>query len=165
MADYVLGIDAGTESIRTGVYDAAGHCIGFGVSENKNIHLHPGWGEQDIGEWEKSLVESIRNAISSSNINPSLVKGIGLDGTSCTVIFLDKNGKPLRNAVMWMDIRGAGEAREIAACGDGALKYTGYGEVSPEWFPCKVLWVKRNEPEVYRQASVIFDHPTGWRTG
>ena len=161
MAEYVLGIDAGTESVRTGVYDQSGHCIGFGVSENKNIHLHPGWGEQNIEQWNKSLVESICNAIKASGIEPASVKGIGLDGTSCTVVFLDKNGKPLRDAVMWMDIRAAGEAEEIAGCGDDALKYTGFGNVSAEWFPCKVLWVKRNEPDVYRNAATIFEH-TDW---
>ena len=159
MAEYVLGIDAGTESIRTGVYDKTGKCRGFGVSENKNIHLHPGWGEQNIDQWNASLVESIRSAVNASGINPADVKGIGIDGTSCTVVLLDKNGKPLRDAVMWMDIRAAGEAEEIARSGDNALKYTGFGNVSAEWFPCKVLWIKRNEPELYREAAVIFDHP------
>ena len=161
MAEYVLGIDAGTESIRTGVYDKTGRCAGFGVSENKNIHLHPGWGEQNIDQWNKALVESIRSAIKTSGIDPASVKGIGLDGTSCTVVFLDKAGKPLRDAVMWMDIRAAAEAEEIAQSGDDALKYTGFGNVSAEWFPCKVLWIKRNEPEVYKTAATIFDH-TDW---
>ncbi|MDR0496878.1 MAG: hypothetical protein LBH42_04620 [Treponema sp.] len=161
MAGYVLGIDAGTESIRTGVYDETGNCIGFGASENKNIHLHPGWGEQNIDQWDKSLVESIRAAVKTSGIDPASVKGIGVDGTSCTVVFLDKNGKPLRDAVMWMDIRAAGEAEEIARSGDNALKYTGFGNVSAEWFPCKVLWIKRNEPDIYKQAATIFEH-TDW---
>lgn len=161
MADYVLGIDAGTESIRTGVYDKTGHCVGFGVSENKNIHLHPGWGEQNIDQWNTSLVESIRSAIKAAGVEPASVKGIGIDGTSCTVVVLDKNGKPLRDAVMWMDIRAAGEAEEIAACGDDALNYTGFGNVSPEWFPCKVLWIKRNEPDIYQKAATIFEH-TDW---
>ena len=161
MAGYVLGIDAGTESIRTGVYDETGNCAGFGVSENRNIHLHPGWGEQNIDQWDKSLVESIRSAIKASDIDPASVEGIGIDGTSCTVIFLDKKGNPLRDAIMWMDIRAADEAEEIARCGDNALKYTGFGNVSAEWFPCKVLWIKRNESELYRRAATIFEH-TDW---
>jgi ribulokinase len=62
---------------------------------------------------------------------------------------------------MWMDIRSSKEADEIAACGDPALKYVGHGKVSAEWFPCKNLWVKRHEPEIYNKAATIFEH-TDW---
>lgn len=161
MGKYVLGIDAGTESIRTGVYDETGKCLSFGVSENKNIHLHPGWGEQNLGQWDFALVDSIKKALAGSGLDPKEIQGIGLDGTSCTVVFLDEKGQPLRDAIMWMDIRAAKEAREIAECGDPALEYVGFGNVSAEWFPCKVLWVKRNEPEIYKKAATIFEH-TDW---
>lgn len=50
MSRYVLGIDAGTESIRSGIYNEKGHCIAYGVSENENIHKHPGWGERTAHE-------------------------------------------------------------------------------------------------------------------
>ena len=46
MSDYLLGIDAGTESFRAGVFDPAGKCLGFGVSPNRTVHPHPGWAEQ-----------------------------------------------------------------------------------------------------------------------
>ena len=161
MSRYVLGIDAGTESIRSGIYDEKGNCVSFGVSENVNIHRHPGWGEQSIEQWDKSLIESIKEAISKSGIDPHDIEGIGLDGTSCTVVCLDKEGRPLRDAVMWMDIRAAAEADEIAACGDPALKYVGFRKVSAEWFPCKTLWLKRNEKDVYDKAETIFEH-TDW---
>lgn len=161
MARYVLGIDAGTESIRTGIYDELGHCISFGVSDNKLIHRHPGWGEQSIDQWDASMLESIQNAFRTSAVRPDQIEGIGIDGTSCTVVCLDKEGKPLRDAVMWMDIRATEEAARIAACGDPALKYVGFSNVSPEWFPCKTLWIKNNEREIYDKASTIFEH-TDW---
>jgi ribulose kinase len=161
MAQYVIGIDAGTESIRTGIYDENGNCISFGVSENTTIHRHVGWGEQSVNQWDRSMLESIQKAFEGSDIDPSQIKGIGIDGTSCTVVYLNKRGEPLRDAIMWMDIRAAKEAEEIASCGDPALKYVGYGKVSAEWFPCKNLWIKRNEPDIYAEANVIFEH-TDW---
>lgn len=161
MQRYVLGIDAGTESIRTGIYDQNGECISFGVSENTNIHRHPGWGEQSVTQWDASMLESIKKAFENSPVTPDQIEGVGIDGTSCTVVHLDENGKPLRDAIMWMDIRSSKEADEIAACGDPALKYVGHGKVSAEWFPCKNLWVKRHEPEIYNKAATIFEH-TDW---
>jgi len=161
MPEYILGIDAGTESIRAAIFDTAGKCIGFGVSENKIIHKFPGWAEQDPNEWEKSLVAAIKKAIDNSSIDPKYIQGVSVDGTSCTVVFLDEGGKPLRPAIMWMDVRAYKEAREISKTGHPALEYSGFSNVSPEWFPCKVLWIKRNEPEIYRKAKTIFEH-TDW---
>ncbi|PID56435.1 xylulose kinase [candidate division KSB3 bacterium] len=155
---YVLGIDAGTESIRVVVFDEQGVCMGVGSSPNRNIHTHPGWAEQSIRQWEYALVDAMNNAIAASGVHPESIEGIGLDGTSCTVVFLDRDGVPLRDAIIWMDVRAHKEAEEIAATNDPALKYVGYGNVSAEWFPCKVLWVKRHEPEIYERAHTIFEH-------
>ncbi|MGA2480896.1 MAG: FGGY family carbohydrate kinase [Spirochaetia bacterium] len=161
MAGYVIGIDAGTESFRAGVFDAAGRCLGFGVSPNTTTYRHPGWAEQGPRDWDVALVESIRKALSASRVSPSQISGIGVDGTSCTVVFLDARGEPLRDALIWMDIRAVQEAADVAATGDPALRYTGHGNVSAEWFPCKVAWVKRNEPQVYADAATVFEE-TDW---
>jgi FGGY-family pentulose kinase len=161
MDGYLLGIDAGTESFRAGVFDPAGKCLGFGVSQNKTMHRHPGWAEQSTRDWDFALVDSIRKALTESRVDPRQVRGIGIDGTSCTVVLLDERGESLRDAVMWMDIRAAKEAGEVAATGDPALKYVGHGNVSAEWFPCKTAWLKRNEPDMYAAAKTIFEQ-TDW---
>lgn len=161
MEQYVLGIDAGTESFRAGVFDASGKCLGFGVSPNRTVHRHPGWAEQSPRDWDTALVDCIRRALQESRVSGSDIGGIGVDGTSCTVVFLDGTGEPLRDALMWMDIRAVKEAADAAATGDPALRYAGGGNVSAEWFPCKTAWVKRNEPEVYAKAATVFEQ-TDW---
>ena len=161
MARYVLGIDAGTESFRAGVFDAAGKCLGFGVSPNTTVHRHPGWAEQSPRDWDTALVDSIRKALAEARVKGSDIGGVGMDGTSCTVVFLDEKGQALRDALIWMDIRSVKEAADAGASGDPALRYVGGGNVSAEWFPCKAAWVKRNEPEVYAKARTIFEQ-TDW---
>ena len=86
MARYVLGIDAGTESFRAGVFDTTGACLGFGVSPNTTVHRHPGWAEQSPRDWEAALVESIRKSLEASRVDPGEIRGIGIDGTSCTAL-------------------------------------------------------------------------------
>ncbi|PIE34785.1 xylulose kinase [candidate division KSB3 bacterium] len=161
MPRYVLGLDAGTESIRAAIFDENGTCISFGISENRMSHEHPGWAEQSIADWEHGMIEAINQSIETSGICPDAIEGLSVDGTTCTVVFLDYEGKPLRDAVMWMDVRAHQEAEEIAATNDPALKYVGFGNVSAEWFPSKVLWVKRHEPEVFEKAHTIFEQ-TDW---
>ena len=121
MADYVIGVDAGTESFRAGVFDRSGKCLGFGVSANKTVHRHPGWAEQSPRDWDTALADSIRKALEVSHVAAGDIRGIGIDGTSCTVVFLDGQGEPLRDALMWMDIRAVKEAADVAATGDAAL--------------------------------------------
>ncbi len=156
MSRYVLGIDAGTESIRAAIFDEHGKCLSIGSSPNQNIHKHPGWAEQSITQWESSLIEAINNAVSKSAIHPEAIEGIGIDGTSCTIIFLDKDRNYLRDAIIWMDVRAHKEAEEVAATKDPALKYVGFGNVSAEWFPCKLMWVKRHEPDIFREGAHDF---------
>ena len=157
MANYVIGVDAGTESFRAGVFDPSGRCLGFGVSPITTMFPHPGWAEQRLQDWDRALVESIRGALKESKVSPREIRGVGIDGTSCTVVFLDEAGQPLRDAIIWMDVRAHKEAAEAAASGDRALRYVGGGNVSAEWFPCKTAWVKRNEPALFDKARTVFE--------
>ncbi|MHB8278374.1 MAG: FGGY family carbohydrate kinase, partial [Candidatus Humimicrobiaceae bacterium] len=76
MSEYLLGIDAGTESVRAGVFDLKGNIIGLGSSPYKTYYEHPGWAEQNVEDWRKSLIDSIKNSIKNSNINTADIIGI-----------------------------------------------------------------------------------------
>jgi FGGY-family pentulose kinase len=161
MKSYFLSIDLGTESARAAIIDGTGSFLGMGVAPNTNISPKPGWVEQSVFQWENSIGAAVREAISKSGISKEAITAIGVDATSPTLVVLGKNGRPLRNAVMWMDIRAVQEAEAISSLEDAALKYVGFGKVSPEWLPCKVAWLKRHETEVYEEAATLFDH-TDW---
>lgn len=163
MANYFLGIDAGTESIRAGLYDNSGHCYGTGIAANRTTYPNPGWAEQRPADWEAGLTSAIREVLRSTGVSGSEVAGLSVDATTCTLVFLDKSRKPLRNAIMWMDVRSVAEAEAAKGVEDDALKYVGYGNVSAEWFPARALWVKRNEPRVYERCEVILEQ-ADWLT-
>ena len=96
--------------------------------------------------------------MSKNAIAHEAIAGISLDATTCIVVAVDEKNRVLRPAIMWMDIRAADQARRIAATGDPALKYNGFANVSAEWMPCKALWLKENEPEVYVAAQHICEY-------
>ncbi|MCO6449506.1 MAG: xylulose kinase [Caldilineales bacterium] len=152
---YVLGIDFGTESVRVGIFDLEGVPAVFASQPYPLRHPRPGWAEQTPDEWWQALVIATRRALSESGIPKEAIVGLGADCTSCTVVALDENFQPLRPAIIWMDVRAADQARRIAASGHSALKYNGYGNVSAEWLPCKALWIKENQPEIYRRAAHV----------
>ena len=112
---YVLGIDFGTESVRVGIFDQAGAPLVFASQAYPLYHPQPGWAEQQPDEWWSALVAATRTALATSGIAKEEIVGLGADCTSCTVVALDEHFRPLRPAIIWMDVRAADQARRIAA--------------------------------------------------
>ena len=72
-----------------------------------------------------------------------------------TLLFLDKAGKSLRNAIVWMDNRAEEEARELEGKfgNDTCYKVTGQVSFEPCWPASKILWVKKNEPQIFQKTD------------
>ena len=157
MSRYVLGIDAGTESIRAAVVDDHGRVVGAGSSPVPTTRPHPGWAEQSVSRWETALLEAVTASLVDSGVGGLDIGGISADGTTSTVVLMGNPGEYLRDAILWMDLRSSREARIIQETEDPALRYVGGGPVSAEWFPCKMLWLKDHEPLVYDRAKTVFE--------
>lgn len=155
---YVLGIDLGTESARVGIFSLTGEPLIFAAEPYPLYHPRAGWAEQKPDEWWQALTIAVHRALQESGVRKEEIAAIGADCTSCTLVAMDEHFQPLRPAIIWMDVRAADQATRIAGCGDPALKYNGFGNVSAEWLPCKTLWLKEKEPETYARARYIGDY-------
>lgn len=155
--DCVLGIDMGTGGARVGIFDLKGNPIVF-CGENYPLYT-PGSGraEQDPKEWWDAICAASRRAIAESDIDPHCIRGMSVDTTCCTVLLSGDDMVPLRNAILWMDVRASQQAKRIFESGHDSLKLCGYGMVSAEWLPCKALWLKENEPELYNKATRFYE--------
>ncbi|MHB8276289.1 MAG: FGGY-family carbohydrate kinase [Candidatus Humimicrobiaceae bacterium] len=163
MHKFLLGIDGGTECIKSGIYDTKGNLLGIDSFYYNTYHENTGWAEQKVEEWREGLIKSIKGAIKIAEIKPEDISGVGYDGTGCTVVFIDENNNPVRDPIIWMDVRSSEEAKFIESIDISPRKYNGWGSVSPEWFPCKNLWVKKNQPEIYKKSKIIAEY-TDWLT-
>jgi FGGY-family pentulose kinase len=155
-APFVLGLDVGTQSLRAVIVDLEGRTVAFGVSPIDTEYPRPTWAEQDPNQWWSSARSAVGQALAAGRVSPGQIAGIGLDCTACTVLACDAAGRPLRKALLWMDQRAYREADEISATGHPVLRYVS-GRVSPEWMLPKALWLKRQEPELYRRADRIVE--------
>lgn len=156
----VIGVDGGTEGVRAHVFDLSGRSPGRHRAAYETRYPAPAQAEQDPDEWWRAFGEAVRGALAASGADPGSVEAIACDTTSCTVVALDAQGRALRAALLWMDVRAHEEAAEIAATGDPALRVNGGGEgpVSPEWMLPKALWLKRNEPEIWGRAATVCEY-------
>jgi FGGY-family pentulose kinase len=162
---YVLGIDVGTESCRAGVIDLAGNLVAHAAEPYPTRHLHPGWAEQDPLDWWQALGRAAQAALAKAGAGRGDVIGLSADATTMTVVAANRAGVPLRPALLWMDVRAAGQAARAMTTDDAARRYNagGTGPASAEWYPFKAAWLKENEPAVFAAADVIVD-ATDWLT-
>ena len=164
---YLLGVDGGTESIRAIVFDLDGRPKGSHASAYQTQFPNPGWAEQNPDDWWRSMGQATRGALAAGGIAPDQVIAMAIDTTCCSVVAVDAEGKPLRPAMIWMDVRSATEAADVAASGDPALRINGNGRgpVSAEWMIPKSLWMKRHEPELFAAAARICEYQDyiNWR--
>ena len=154
---YLIGIDYGTGGVRVGIFDRVGAPTIFRAVPFDTHYPRPGQAEQDPHEWWSCLAKAMQTTMRESGISPEDIAGISLGATSSTVLAIDRQGRHMRPAIMWMDVRASDQARRIEETGHPALKYSGFGAVSAEWGLPKALWLKENEPETYRRAAHICD--------
>ncbi len=157
----VMGIDAGTEAVKAGLFALDGTRLAIGARPYRTYFPRPGWAEQSPEEWWEALVGAIRDCMAAApHIRPEQVAGLSADATCCTMIPLGANGQELRRCLLWMDVRAGEQARRIFEGGHPALRYCLAG-VNAEWMPPKMLWLKENEPELWAQTQTIIEF-TDW---
>ena len=165
MADrpYLMGIDLGTEGVRVGIFDREGAPAGFSSSAYETHHPRAGWAEQDPDQWWSALKQAVPAALSDGDVRAEEIAGLSVDATSSTVLAVDADGRPLRPAILWMDVRASAQAERVTAADHAALKYSGHADVSAEFGLPKALWLRDHEPDTYEAAGYILD-AADWAT-
>ncbi len=156
----MIGIDGGTESLRATLFDPAGRPIATASSPYSTRFAPGARAEQDPQDWWSALGAAVRLAVSRSGAAPHDVDAVCATTTCCTVVALDAAARPLRPALLWMDVRAGAEADAALATRDPALAVNGAGQgpVSAEWMIPKALWLARHEPETFAAAHTICEY-------
>lgn len=158
--DILIGVDGGTGSLRAGFFDVHGNALSFASTPYPTKHEKPGWAEQSPADWWSAMRQSIRNGMKKAGVGADRILGLCAATTSCSVVLCNRDGTPLRDCLIWMDVRAAEESEEIE-------QKTGE-KLSAEWMPAKLLWLKRHEPQNYNNAEVFCEYQdllTYWLTG
>ncbi|MEL6435197.1 MAG: FGGY-family carbohydrate kinase [Pseudomonadota bacterium] len=157
---YFLTADGGTESLRARIYDLDGVCLASHAEPYETLFSAGARAEQRPDDWWDCLCKATRACLDQAGLAGDQIEAMTYATTCCTVVALDADHRPLRNAIMWMDVRADEETGLVLQSGDDRLKLNGDGNgpVSAEWMIPKALWIKRNEPEIYDKAAVICEY-------
>lgn len=151
-----IGIDSSTTATKALLMDEQGSVLGVASSEYTYETPHPLWSEQDPSLWWRGTVQSIRDVMQKTKVNPADVKGIGLTGQMHGLVLLDENGDILRPAILWNDQRTASQcdAIRLKLGRENLIRITGNDALTGFTAP-KILWVQEHEPEVWQRARHI----------
>lgn len=178
---FVIGIDYGTDSVRSVVVDTGnGQIVGTSVFDyprwKKGLYCDPSANQfrQHPMDYIEGLVQSVRGAL--AGLAPDIIgniEGITVDTTGSTPIAVDKQGVPLSMKpefaedpdamfVLWKDhtaVKEAAEINELSRSWGGTdfTKFEG-GIYSSEWFWAKVLHVLRKSEKVRKNAFSWVEH-------
>lgn len=183
VTDYVIGVDFGTNSVRSIVVDAH-----TGAELAASEFVFPRWSEGQYCQASENrfrqhpldhiegLIQSIRGALAKVGKDIAQhVRAISVDTTGSTPVAVDQSGTPLAllpefeenpNAMffLWKDHTAVQEAAEINRHAENFeenyLKYVG-GTYSSEWFWAKLLFVLRND-EAVREACCSWVEHCDW---
>jgi xylulokinase len=154
---YYLGVDIGTSGTKTLLIDGPGNIIAEAAVTYGLSHPKPLWSEQDPQLWWDATVKTIKTVLKKSKVKKQDVKAIGLSGQMHGSVFLDKNDKVIRPALLWNDQRTAAECEQIQTLAGGRkqlIKMVANPALTGFTAP-KILWLRNNEPRNFAKCKKV----------
>jgi len=181
VADYTIGVDYGTDSVRALVVDCAD-----GAEVSSSVFAYPRWAagkycdpsanrfRQHPLDYVEGLEAAVKGALAAAPAGTAAsVRGLSVDTTGSTPCAVDASGRPLSldpafaedpdaMFILWKDHMAVAEAEEInARCrdwgGEDLTRYEG-GVYSSEWYWAKILRAVRANPKVGGAAAAWIEH-------
>ena len=149
-----IGVDLGTTNIKAAVYGPD-----FTQLACKSIPVsyvrEGGVVEFDAEQYVEQLLDLLRQLCEEPQVSRDAVAEIAFTGQAETLVVLDGQGRPLMRAISWMDERSQEECRIAAEVFPAAEfeRITGQQAMLPTWPATKILWLRRNRPELYGRAA------------
>lgn len=151
MKQYLLAHDLGTSGNKATLYSTSGELIKSRTYAYDTHFFNQNWAEQDPSMWWQAVVQTTKDII--EGINAKDILAVAFSGQMQGCVCIDKEGKPLRPAVIWADQRAQKETEQIT--GEMGIekfyRITGH-RPSPAYSIEKLMWIKNNEPDIYHKT-------------
>jgi xylulokinase len=150
--DLVIGVDCSTTACKAVVWDMSGKAVATGRRIYGLNHVQSGWVEQNSDEWWVATSGAIAEAV--QQVGGDRIAALAITHQRETFVCLDSQGKAIRPAITWMDVRATAEVAEFGS--DEVHRITGKPpNPTPAWY--KLLWLKKHERDTIKRTAHVVD--------
>lgn len=148
---YYLGVDCGTSGTKTVLINNSGEIVSKAYYGYPLIKPGKYRVEQDANEWWNAVIVTVKQCC--KGIEKKSIKAIAVSAQAGCVVPV-KSGKPMDNALSWLDARAHTVADQTLGLlgNDRIYEKTGW-KISPGMSFPKIAWYKENKPELYSDAE------------
>ena len=132
---YILALDLGTSGLKLALTTTSGQIVGSAEEQYPLHRLDGGGVEQDPEDWWRAVVRGTRRVLAVTGVDAGRVVGVGCSAQWSGTVAVDRDGRPLVRALIWMDSRGAEQIRRVTG---GVPSLQGYG------LRKLVTWIRRS---------------------
>lgn len=167
MSDHVLAIDLGTSGPKVALVSPSGAVV-TGEFEPVDLILLPGGGaEQDPKAWWSAIVSAAGRVIAANPDTP--IAAVSVTSQWSGTVAVDSSGRPIGNAIIWMDTRGEPYVANLIG---GPVRVQGYDlRKARKWIQltggaptragkdpiAHILYLRNEKPEVYQQTRFFLE--------
>jgi sugar (pentulose or hexulose) kinase len=156
--DLLLAVDVGTQSTRAALVDTSGTILDLvKIPIEPYFSERPGWAEQHPEVYWNVLRDTLRQivqrAAARGPAEPERIAALAIGTQRATYVNVDRDGKPLRPAIVWLDQRKASIDGLIPRPLVPVLKGAGiYSFVEYATQYCRSNWIRQNQPEIWQRT-------------
>ena len=152
--DHILAIDCGTQSVRALIFDPRGNLVHkVRVPIEPYFCPKPGWAEQRPAYFWDNLCTACQQLWQESPIPKDAVAGVALTTQRATMVNVDRQGEPLRPAIVWLDQRRTEGLPPVGGLWGLAFRLSGMTRtVAYLQAEAEVNWVRTFEPEIWERT-------------
>ena len=150
--DLLLAIDNGTQSLKAMIFDLSGKLLAIRkIPFEPYYSERPGWAEQDPEMYWKTLCDACQGLWQQQGVEKNRIAGVSLTTQRGTVINVDKNGKPLRPAILWLDQRTTAGLPEIGGLWGLLFKIARVSEtIAGFQKKAQSNWIRTHQPDIWK---------------
>jgi len=167
----IAAYDFGTTGCKASLYGQDDGLIATAYHPYPTHYPQEGWVEQDPHDWKTAFIKTTQALFTQSKIQIREIACIAFSGHMMGCVPVDAKGEPLVNrAMLWADNRSRSQADRIVAAIGWETFYaeTGGGLDVVTYPAAKIPWIKKNQPDLYRQSAKFVgtkDVICAWLTG
>jgi len=147
----IIALDTGTTSMRAVVFNELGQVRHIARRYNPPQYYPDGRVEQNPESWKRCLFELLTEVRAWADAQKMHIVALSLTSQRSSVIPLDREGRPLHNAIMWQDIRTDPLCASMKQVESEVYRRSGL-RITSVFSAIKMLWFKNERPDIYRKT-------------